>query len=321
MAKALIKADLLRERQSVLSRLNDQSSSDLGAAVWRSRLATLEAKLNEVEEERSTRASVALLFEGDPVVGTTEIRADFAAKMLDGFQNLVGVMYAQSAGRHVRGLGRAPLLDQSRLYVREMARGSVGFILEEPEGQQQEIVDSALKSVVEDAVVMIETIAGPDRDVDVLEGLSPRVVQSAHKLAKALVSSHATAKIMSDDRTVLLPEDMVRTLFERLDEARIDEQVDRLPGTILGLLPESGKFEFKPVFSDETLLGDTSTDVQFRYIADPQFHDRFVMRPVYATIRSLQVFRAGRPGKRDYILEDVEAREPDGLTELLDLAE
>tara|TARA_R110002124_G_scaffold26251_1_gene94349 strand:+ start:1603 stop:2574 length:972 start_codon:yes stop_codon:yes gene_type:complete len=312
MARALVREDLMREREAVLGHLEDQDASPLGAAVWRARLATLEEQLGDVGEELATHASVALLFEGDPVLGTTEIRADFAAKMLDGFQNLVGVMYAQSAGRHLSGQGRAPLLDQSRLYVREMARGSVGFVLEERESEQTQIVDSALKAVVEDAVGMIEAISLPAViGQDPLAGLSPRVVQSAHKFAKALATSHATARILSDGKTVALPEDRVLALYETLDEARVVEEVEKVPGTILGLLPESGKFEFMAALSDETTLGDTSTDIQFRYYSDPMFHDRFVMRPVFATIRSLQIIRAGRPGKRDFVLEDVEAREGD----------
>lgn len=315
MARALIREDILRERASVLSHLADPQASLLGSAVWRARLDSLDERLAEVGEGLETRASVALLFEGDPVVGTTEIRADFAAKMLDGFQNLVGVMFAQSSGRHLNGQGRAPLLDQSRLYVREMARGSVGFVLEERELEQTEFVDSSLKAVVEDAVGMIEAISLPAvQDADPLEGLSPRVIQSAHKFAKALATSHATAKIISDTHHVLLPEERVLALYQRLDEARVVEEVDRIPGVILGLLPDSGKFEFKAALSDQTTLGDTSTDIQFRYIADPMFHDRFVMRPVFATIRSLQIIRAGRPGKRDFVLEDVEARDDDATT-------
>jgi hypothetical protein len=319
MARALVREDLMREREAVVNHLNAPDASDLGAAVWRARLEVIDEQLEEVADELATQASVALMFEGDPVLGTTEIRADFAAKMLDGFQNLVGVMYAQSAGRHLNGQGRAPLLDQSRLYLREMARGSVGFVLEERGVAQAEFVDSALKVVVEDAVSMIETISLPPvPGEDPLAGLSPRVIQSAHKFAKALSSSHATAKILSDAKTVNLPEERVLALFQRLDNARVVEEVDKVSGTILGLLPESGKFEFKAAVTGETILGDTSTDIQFRYIADADFHDRFVMRPVVATIRSLQIIRAGRPGKRDFVLEDVEGRDGDDLGDALD---
>ena len=167
---------------------------------------------------------------------------------------------------------------------------------------------------------MIEAISLPAVvGEDPLAGLSPRVVQSAHRFAKALSTSHATAKILSDTKTVLLPEERVLALYQRLDEARVVEQLDKVPGVILGLLPESGKFEFKAAVTDETILGDTSTDIQFRYISDAYFHDQFVMRPVFATIRSLQIIRAGRPGKRDFVLEDVEARDDgdDGLRQAL----
>jgi hypothetical protein len=298
------RADLQRE-QSFLEKSLQEAESPIGAALWQNRLAAVTAKLAALHEHPNTQASLALVFGGDAVVGTREIRADFAARALENFQGLVGVMFADTVGQGITQRGPIPFVEQSRLYVREMVRGSVGFLLEEKEDNQTSFVDSPLKSVVEKTIQVLDRLSSLSFEGDPLDGLNPRTVQCAHKFAETLVKSRSTAKLFANESELQLPDERVQLLYQRLDEARVTEEVKEMPGILLGLLPESGRFEFRPEGTQETMTGSASTDIQFRYISDRDFHEKYVMQPVLVKFRIVQLDRAGRVQKREFVLEDI----------------
>jgi hypothetical protein len=62
--------------------------------MWEQRKEALKKEIAGVENDVDNYASVALLFKGQPVKGSEEIRLDFAAKVLENYQSVVATLAA-----------------------------------------------------------------------------------------------------------------------------------------------------------------------------------------------------------------------------------
>lgn len=132
--------------------------------MWQQRHEQLQRELSELESAYITFAEVALLFEGSPVRGSEEIKLAFATKMLDQYQALVGTIAAEKGGAVVAAKGQVPRAFTSRLYIKDMLRGSVGFLLEEPKPDQNSLVPTLLKDAVEEATLALSDLASGETE-------------------------------------------------------------------------------------------------------------------------------------------------------------
>src|SRR5450756_1060078 len=166
--------------------------------MWQQRHEQLQRELSELQSSYTTFAEVALLFEGSPVRGSEEIKLGFATKMLDQYQAFIGTIAAEKGGAVVAAKGQLPRTFTSRLFIRDMLRGSVGFLLQEPPPEQSSLVPSLLKDAVEEATQALTDLASgeTERFSARVDSLSPRAVNAVKKIVKTLNESDAEINIV-----------------------------------------------------------------------------------------------------------------------------
>jgi hypothetical protein len=58
-----------------------------------------------MQRDEESHGEVALLFEGGPVIGSQEIRLQFATQILDSYQTLVAIIAAEKGGAELKARG------------------------------------------------------------------------------------------------------------------------------------------------------------------------------------------------------------------------
>jgi hypothetical protein len=301
------------DRRYVERQLAEASGSTWGTALlmWKGRLAEIDQQIAELTAARSNYASVAVVFDGNPVIGSGDIRLDFTAEALDSYQKLVSLSLASTmATEELPQRGPLPGADQSRLFIRDLVRGSMGFILEEIVPDQQEAFPTALKDAVENTTQLLTTLSGgSDEDFEAtLENTQPRLVSAVQKFAKVLYEAGASTRIVGDERRIVLSTDDVSRLSRRLSEVEVTEEVGPVDGVLLGVLPDSREFELKPPGDEAvTIKGAISEELALKYTADAAFKERLLLQPVRAQIKVIRTTRNGRLVRERRVLE---AHEP-----------
>ena len=307
------------DRRHVEHQLREADDNPWGTArhMWKTRLAEIDAQISALPSALTNYASVAVIFDGNPVIGSGDIRLDFTTEALDSYQKLVShalaAKLAQADGLPQRG--PLPRADQSRLFIRDLVRGSMGFILEELVPEQREAFATPLKNAVESTTQLLSTLSGgTDEEFETtLESTQPRLVSAVQKFAKVLFEAGASTRILGDEQQIALTTDDVGRLSRRLNEVEVSEEVGPIDGVLLGVLPESREFELKPPGEDQlTIKGSISEALALKYMADADFKERLLLQPVRAQIKVVKTTRNGRLVRERRILEALEALNPSG---------
>jgi hypothetical protein len=300
------------DRRYVERQLAETAASPWGTArlMWQNRLAEIDEQIQTLAASRSNYATVAVIFDGNPVIGSGDIRLDFTTDALDSYQKLVTLaLAAKLAPEDLPQRGPLPGADQSRLFIRDLVRGSMGFILEEIVPDQHEMLPTALKDAVESATQLLTTLSdGTDEDFEAtLENTQPRLVGAVQKFAKVLYEAGASTRIVGEERRISLSPDDVGRLSRRLSEVEVTEEVGTVDGVLLGVLPDSREFELRPPGDDSvTIKGSISEELALKYTADVAFKERLLLQPVRAKIKVIRTSRNGRLVRERRILEDLE---------------
>lgn len=282
--------------------------------MWQSRLAEITQQITEAARSRSNYATVALIFDGSPVIGSDDIRLDFTTEALDSYQKVVSLSFASRLAEELPQTGPLPGRDQSRLFIRDLVHGSMGFILEELPPQQHEMLPTQLKDAVERTTELMSTLsnAGDDEFESALERTSPRLVAAIEKFAKILYEAGASTRIVGEDNRLALSIDEVGRLSRRLGELDITEEIGPVDGVLLGVLPEARRFELKlPDEEAATIEGTISEDLAFKYTSDVVFKERLLLQPVRAQVKVVRTTRNGRLVRERRVLEALEPRTSD----------
>ena len=96
--------------------------------MWQQRRDDLQRRIASEEASLNTRAEVALLFDGAPVIGSEEIRLKFATRMLDNYQNFVAILAAEKGGAELKAKGQVPNAFGTKLFIKDMLRLFIGFL-------------------------------------------------------------------------------------------------------------------------------------------------------------------------------------------------
>ncbi|SFI43495.1 hypothetical protein SAMN05216304_102738 [Bosea sp. OK403] len=304
------------DKQYVERQLADAQDDPWGTtlAMWRSRLAEINRQIKTLAAASSSYASVALIFEGNPVISSTDIRVDFTTDALTTFQKLIAARLAEQE-RQAAGdpgalpkRGRLPGRRNSNLYIRDLVRGSMGFVLEE-RVEQAELLPTKLKAAVESTTELLDRLnsAGDDEFQRIVAESEPRVVQAIQKFTKVLFEAGASTRIAGDQNQLTMGISDVDRLSKRLNEVEITESVETVDGVLQGLLPEKLEFEFK-VAGDEgpTIRGDVAEELANKYTLDPAFVERLLHKPGRARIKVVRTSRNGMQTKEQLIMEALE---------------
>ena len=274
--------------------------------MWQKRLQAIDAEIAGLTAVSANYASVAMMFQGDPVIGSTEIRLDFTTAALDSYQMLISLGVASKFSERIPERGRLPGTDRSRLFLRDMPRGSVGFFLEELPPEQSQMLPSPLKEAVEETTGLLDTLsAEPDGPyLDKLGEMPPRLVEAVQRFAKVLRDAGATARILGNDHKVDLDPDRIGRLSRRLSEITVTDKTEEIGGILQGVLPPSRQFEFIPTGGD-VAKGSVTEEFADRWIVDASLREAVLLRIGTATIKRLSTIKSGRPIKEQLVLENI----------------
>jgi hypothetical protein len=262
LERAALEADLAAVE--ALLRQRTPEDDPIGWTHFQSRTKENELRLQAIAGELDTTASVALFFGGRPVIGSRGIDADFSGKALEHFQTAVSTQLAALQGT-VGARGPIPLRARGQLLVTDVARGSIGFVLEEAQSEGQ-LVDSQVKSALDGVVEAIHLIGSPDEDAfeAAIEGVDNRVLSNVKAFFRLMDEAGATLRIVEGHRDFSLQREAVEVARKRIDDLEIDEDSIEEIGTFY-LLPDSRRFELH-LSDGRVLRGALSPDVSEQLI-------------------------------------------------------
>ncbi len=298
------------ERHFVLRQLEVADESPWGTAklMWKNKLDEIDQRVKEINSSSSNFANVALIFNGNPVIGQSDIRLDFAAGALDSYQKIVSIALASRNSKELSKRGPLPGSERAQLFIRDLARGSVGFILEEIPVDQSELLPTVLKEAVEGTTELLNTLSGSSEgEFDkAIEDAQPRLVEAMLGFAKLLHTAGASARIVGDQHLLNLSWEQAGELSKRLSEvSSIEESVD-IKGVLLGILPEAHQFELRPDGENTELIrGNVSEELLEKYLKDQTFIEQLLLKQVVAKIRHVKTTRNGREIREKRILESI----------------
>ena len=264
--KILEQQSLEAELAAVQAMLDERSedTDPIGWAHFSARARELQERLAALKKAPETTASVAVFFGGRPVVGSRGIEAEFGGKALEEFENAVSTQLAAIQGT-VGARGPIPQRARGQLLITDVARGSFGFLLEESENS---LVETPLKSAVDEVVELIQQMASPDEET--FEGASefvdPRVLSSMRSFLKLVDDAGATLRIVEGERDFSLPRQSVEIARKRVEELEIHDEPIRESG-VLYLLPDSRRFELHK--EDGTVLRGILSSEATEVFIDP----------------------------------------------------
>ena len=231
----------------------EKAGDPVGMLQFQKKIDALEQELAELAGATDKLAKVAVFFGGRPVIGSRGVDAEFASKAMDSFQKLVSRQFARMEAGDLGSRGPVPVQGEARLMITDVARGSVGFVLEEAPEQSQ-MVETELAVAIEQISDAISRLGGDgDEWADTIEQFDDRVVACLKEFFSVLDEGGATFRIVEGSRDREVSHAEISRARSRADLTRIaQEQTGWIEGQIVGFTSKS--FEFAPV-AGEKLTG------------------------------------------------------------------
>lgn len=279
-----------------------QEEDPVGHFQYTQRLADLRQQLIELGEAPELSASVALFFAGAPVVGSRGVRADFAGRAVEKFQDIVTKRFAATEYGELGRRGPVPLRASSDLLLTDVARGSFGVVLEEA-SDNHELTETQLKVVLGDVVNSIRLAALEDAEPfdELLETIDNRYLRSLGEFFELLDDSDATVRVVEGDRDQQLRQVEVHRARERTTATRIEERDDYPLAGRLYLLPGHRRFELV-LDSGENVWGPVSGEFATAHLEELRGLTDVVGRRWRVRTRARTVIRPNRAPKTSYRL-------------------
>ncbi len=252
-----------------LLRSAEDSEDVVSEMNFRTRLERIQSELVELERTDANVGEVQLLFDGQPVEGQKSIDARFATKALKLFQDIVSKLYASKS--QVGNLGARGMVkgaDNSALRITDLAYGSFGFVLEEGNSDQYNVVPTAVREALDEALGAFEHLTEIDEDEFLfdIDSIDPRIFSSLSEFFRHIHSSKATLKAASPKYTLNMPFDAIHRAHDRLSRSKIDFTTERWTGQLVGLSPLDRKFEFKLDDTIEIRSGKFGKEISQDYL-------------------------------------------------------
>lgn len=305
MARFLKSASLSSEIAQIEALLRRLPAEDaLGRLGLSSRRDELSAELALLHEGTDTLASTALYFGGRPVIGSSAIRADFAAEVISGFKDLVVKVWATSNSTEIAARGPIHKQGELELHLTELLHGSMGFLIEEVDVKGEPLFDSPTKQAADKAALLLADIADVEDEKfqKSIETIHPRVFQSALSLFGNLHRAEATVRVVNHSQDVALDRVSVDRAYVRLEETNVDEHEEAVEGQLIGLIPYGGRFEFQPRTGGlmRGKVAPTMSESFLQRLKDEQALGKWF----YATVRRRTVTRFGQTNE-EYVLTEL----------------
>ena len=199
----------------------------------------------EQTEEEEVTASAILFFGGKPVAGTLGIESEFATAAVSQFQDLVAKVLAQKSGTLAQR-GPLPKKSSSKLHITNIARGSVGFILEEI-NPQSECLDTSLKTAVHETTELLDVFSewNESQFQEAIETIDQRVLGSVAEFFNLMRRDEATLRVVADDADHSFGVEAVSRAADRALTTTTEDAEELVTGQLAGVLPDAHRFEFR----------------------------------------------------------------------------
>ena len=304
--KRLDLESLSADRAAVKTMLAALSDKDpIGRLSFEGRLAVIDDEIRRIDSSHERTGSVALLFSGTPVFGSRSIDADFATTVVRSFQDLVAKRIAAEEFGRLGSRGRIPERTASALSIRELVRGSVGFILEE-NSQNGQITDTPIKKAIDEVTAVIEQASAENADAfaSTVETLDARLLVSLREFFKTLDDGGASVRIVENDRDAKLDATAVKRARDRVETTEVEDMDDEIvTGELLGLLPDSRRFEMRLENTSELIKGTVAAGLAVRWLELIELPDQKLVGRVWRTKMKIREIRErNRPKRRLYSL-------------------
>jgi hypothetical protein len=275
---------------------------------------SLEARLEELQqtiadladEVEAPTASAMLFFGGRPVLGSRGIESEFAGSAVTKFQDIVAKMLAHETG----GLGQrgiVPNKSAATLHITNIVRGSFGFLLEEVEPQQP-LMDTQLKTAVNDVTRLLDAFGEPDEEEfrTAVETIDQRLLGTAREFFDLMRHNGATLRLVAGDLDRSFGTAAVTRAAERATSTTVEDAEEALHGQLAGVLPDAHQFEFRTAE-----LGTIRGRVDRALSADKlaQFNKDLVNVNGQAVLRVRRILRDGAVVREIYTLVSLEEAE------------
>lgn len=298
-----LELEAVRQDLSAVQKLlaNRTPESDpIGHLQFSSKATELERRLTELNDTRETKASLAIFFSGEPVHGSRGVRAEFAGKAVNLVQELISKQFASMELGSMAGTGPVPLRGNSDMLLTDVARGSVGVILEEAE-RNESLTESELSVAVSKVAEDILQTSQADATAfeELLAEIDDRYFSTLSQLFKLFDDAHATVRVVDRDHDLELDAVAVHRARERTDAAVISDNDDvRMEGHLY-LLPTTRRFELHT--SGETIHGVVSGEFARDHLEQLRA-DNVVNRDWLVRMKKRTITRPNRAPQHRYTL-------------------
>ena len=282
------------------ARANDD---DLGAMQFAYLINEVQADVERVGAAPENLASVALFFGGAAVLGSIGVKAEFAGKAIEDFQDLVAKSHATAELGEIARMGRVPRKSSSELMVTDVVKGSFGFVLEEA-AEYEPTAQTSLVETVEHVTVLVDQLASQDEErfEEAIQNLDARVLGAARDFFKTLENADASVRIVEGEKDVSIGRADVRRAFARTSTLEVEEREDEIMDGRLYVLPVGKRFEFRLYPAGVTISGGVSSAVASALETDNQLFDNPVGKYWRAQFKVREVRRRNLPVKFYYTL-------------------
>ncbi|EOT1164797.1 hypothetical protein ACNKCE_000199 [Cronobacter turicensis] len=261
MLKKLEMDTLKAELSSLDILINERAELDpIGAKQFIKRKRKLLEQIDSIAEHNTTLASVGLFFGGNPVFGSKGIDSHFASSILDRFQSIVNKRYAFLENGSLSARGPIKNVNNAKLMITDVARGSFGFVLEESPKESLLEVDTELKHVVADVTSILNKVSSTESEIfdEVFEDLDERTLNDIRGFYDELFNAKATLKVVDDQFEYVLSQERISTAKSRMETVSIsEERTVEIVGRLY-IVPFQKRFELRTSDGSEPIRGKIS---------------------------------------------------------------
>lgn len=305
MNKKLEKDALSADLASVEAILSSIPENDpLGRIAFEDRRNALRAELKLVEDAPETLANVALFFNGSPVKGSRSIEAEFAAKAIEAYQEIVTKKLASSESGGLALKGPIPSKSASRLNITNVVHGSFGFLLEEDNPESPQLINSSLKEAVDQVTTIFDHFTDPsdDRFSSIIETMDPRLFAAVRSFFKVMHDEQATLRLVEGMRDARFDDRAVERAFLRAEETQIDEEDYTMKAILLGVVPFGRRFDLRSVDTGEIISGKIGPLLSQNYLERIENDEKVIGRRWLVTVHRKFVRKPGNRTQTSYTL-------------------
>lgn len=277
---------------------------------------SLQERLRYLEEELNTRkagprdlATVALVFDGGPVRGSSAIDAEFAAQALTYYQELLSKQVASTEGGRLAQRGPLPTEQHrmARMNITGLVHGSFGFILEEDSDGQATFFESHMRKAVEEISDLFINLVGdsPTSFNENLQDIDPRVFNTLKGFVKTLHRAKSTLRISEESRDLKLDLAKIALANDRVSHSDVAEIDEEVAGTLLGIVPIQRRFDFRRSDNGEIIGGKVAENLSADYLKRIEREGLVGGHNWVATVRTKSIQRVGLAPSKVVTLVDL----------------